>query len=101
MASAAPPLDQLYKLSRDRLEVALDDEGLTGVDELTAWVDVCEHLHALDPTRNPRRLAASLYRIAQQLLLGADALPREDVAGLARATAAARRAHELLGLLGD
>ncbi len=101
MASAAPPLDQLYKLSRDRLEVALDDESVTGVDALAAWVEVCEHLHALDPARNPRRLAASLYRIAQQLLLAADGLARDDAEGLARATAAARRAHELLGLLGD
>lgn len=101
MASAAPPLDQLYKLARDRLEVALDDERVTGVDDLAAWVGVCEDLHALDPARNPKRLAASLYRVAQQLLLAADGLSRDDAAGLARATAAARRAHDLMGLLGD
>ncbi|MDQ2755573.1 MAG: hypothetical protein M3Y71_03265 [Actinomycetota bacterium] len=100
MVSAAPPLDQLYKLTRDRLEVVLDGESLLEVDALEAWVRICEDLHAIDADRNPRRLAASVYRVTQQLVLAADGTPPGEVATLARLCSAGRRAHDLLVRLG-
>ncbi|MEO3937868.1 hypothetical protein V3N99_14075 [Dermatophilaceae bacterium Soc4.6] len=101
MVSAAPPLDQLYKLTRDRLEVVLDGESLLAVAALEAWVSVCEDLHAIDADRNPRRLAASVYRVSQQLVLAADGTPPDDVVTLARLCTAGRRAQDLLVRLGS
>lgn len=100
MASAAPPLDQFYKLTRDRLEVALDGERMTSVDDVVAWARVVVDLHSIDAERNPKRLAASVYRLAQQLVLAADATPPDDVAALARLSAASTLLHELLQRIG-
>ena len=45
------------------------------VGTLEAWVRVAEDLHAIDADRNPRRLAASVYRVSQQLVLAAEWIP--------------------------
>ncbi len=96
MAAAAPPLDQFYKLARERLEVALDDDRVTTVDEVVAWSETVAALHTLDPDRNPKRLAATIYRLSQQIVLAQDASEPSDVESVRRLATAAVRLAELM-----
>ncbi len=96
MAAAAPPLDQFYKLARERLEVALDDDRVTTVDEVVAWSETVTALHVLDPDRNPKRLAATVYRLSQQIVLAQDASDPSDVESVRRLATAAVRLAELI-----
>ena len=99
MAAAAPPLDQFYKLARERLEVALDGDRVTSVDDVAAWSDILTRIHALDPDRNPKRLAATVYRLSQQLVLAQDATDPADVESVRRLAIAATALSELMGRL--
>lgn len=99
MAAAAPPLDQFYKLARERLEVALDGDRVTSVDDIVAWAEIVTRLHRLDPDRNPKRLAATVYRLSQQLVLAQDATDPADVGSVCRLAAAATTLAELMGRL--
>lgn len=99
MAAAAPPLDQFYKLARERLEVALDGDRVTSVDDVSAWADIVTRIHALDPDRNPKRLAATVYRLSQQLVLAQDATDPADVQSVQRLAVAATALSLLMGRL--
>lgn len=99
MAAAAPPLDQFYKLARERLEVALDGDRVTSVDDVAAWADILTRIHSLNPDRNPKRLAATAYRLSQQLVLAQDATDPADVGSVSRLAVAATSLAELMGRL--